>query len=121
LVQELIKQVCEIAQKNNANSVSRVVVKVGPFSGIVVDSFCFAFDVIKTEKDVTKNAYLEIETDPVRCKCIQCGHEFEKDATKESMVTGLFNISSLGCPRCRATKLMPLSGDELLLIRVEME
>ena len=46
LVQGLLSQLQTLAQQHSAISISRVRVEVGPFAGIVIDSFQFAFDIL---------------------------------------------------------------------------
>lgn len=121
LVQALMRQVCNIAKKNGADQVKKVVVKIGPLSGIVIDSFIFAFNAIKTEMEITQKAQLEIESGQLKYICRECGKEFEIEDTEKWPQSGLFAHSNTICPGCKGAKVVPIEGDDLLLLRLEME
>jgi hydrogenase nickel incorporation protein HypA/HybF len=110
LVQGLLRQLAELAEKHRSKSISRVKVEVGPLSGIVVDSFCFGFEVLAAENELTRKAVLEIVTPPGRYKCCYCGHV---------SVNG--KAAPEACPQCGQTLLVPDGGDGLILLQVEME
>ena len=66
LAQSLIDQLLDLAATHKAEQINRVVVTLGPFSGIVRDSFEFGFNVLKESHEVTRKAVLELDTpDPV--------------------------------------------------------
>ena len=60
LAQGLLTQLEELAKKHEATTVLVVRVDIGDQSGIVTDSFCFGFDALKKEKQLTQNALLSI-------------------------------------------------------------
>lgn len=110
LVQGLLKQLESLAHKHNTTSICKVRLEVGPFSGIVVDSFEFAFDILAKELELTKQAELEIITPAMQYKCTKCAHLVSSDATMPEI-----------CPQCQNTLLVPEGGDDLILLQVEME
>lgn len=110
LVQGLLQQLAELAGKHRSKSISKVKVEVGPLSGIVVDSFRFGFEVLAAEKELTKQAILEIVIPPSRYKCCYCGHVDVNGANMPD-----------ACPQCSHTLLVPEGGDGLILLQVEME
>ncbi len=101
----------ETVKKENAKEVKRVRVKIGKLSGIVVDSFEFAFDTLKEEFPETRNAKLEIEEIPLIYRCKDCGHEFEADSL----------VYFPECPKCGSVNLEIASGEELKVVDVELE
>ncbi len=110
LVQGLLGQLQTLAQQHRATSISRVRVEVGPFAGLVIDSFQFAFDILAQESELMKDAALEIIVPPRQYKCFQC---------KEVLISDQKMPES--CPQCGAAMLVPEGGDGLILLRVEME
>lgn len=110
LVQGLLKQLESLAHKHNTTSISKVRLEVGPFSGIVVDSFEFGFDILAKESELTKKAELEIIIPPMQYKCTKCAHLVSSDSTMPKI-----------CPKCTNTLLMPEGGADLILLQVEMK
>lgn len=110
LVQGLLRQLADLAGKHGATSVSRVKVEVGPLSGIVVDSFCFGFEVLAVEDELTQRAILEIVVPPLQYQCCHCGSSCPATTTMPD-----------SCPRCGTTLLVPAGGDGIVLLQVEME
>ncbi len=128
LVQGLFSQVRVVAKENNAQKVLRVLVEIGPFSGVVVDSFCFAFDALKKGDKLLQDAVLEIKTPPAGFRCPNCLWEEEpNEANKKNTDTDEMFSSALGmltktcCPHCGEEGLLPLGSDDILLLQIEME
>ncbi len=110
LVQGLLDQLRELASENGAKRVVRVKVAIGPFSGVVVDSFVFGFKVLAPNSDFARDAVLQIERPLPSYRCKDCGWTVpDTEMRPES------------CPSCGGDGLFPVGGDELLLMQVEME
>jgi len=110
LAQGLMAQLQELAREHHAKRVTAVKVAIGPFSGIVVDSFRFGFECISSESDLTRGASLEIETVAPTFMCCSCDKKFEA----QSCYAGR-------CPHCNGDNVIPFGGNELILLQVEME
>ncbi len=106
--QGLMRQVERIAAENDAHAVSRVVLKVGPLSGVEPDLLTHAFDIARMGT-LAENASLEIETGPVTVRCRQCG------------VSGEVPSNRLVCPQCGDWRVEVTSGEELLLLTLDLE
>lgn len=106
--QSMIAQVGEIAASHGGGSVLRVEVHIGPLSGVepklLADAFPFA-----CAGTVAEGAELSIDTLPIRVACSRCG--MESDVT----------VNRLVCNTCGDFRTRVISGDELLLARVELE
>ena len=50
LAQGMIRQVLALAQKHQAGRIASITVLLGPFSGVVAESFAFGFEVLKKEE-----------------------------------------------------------------------
>jgi len=103
-----MSQVESIVLEHNAQCVSSIKVGMGPLSGVEAQLLKNAYP-IASAGTVAEGAELIIEELPVRVKCTQCGSE--SDALPNKLV----------CKQCGAWQTSLLSGDELLLMSVELE
>lgn len=123
LAQSLIDQLLGLAKEHHAGRITKVLVTLGPFSGVVRDSFEFGFNILKESQALTRDAELELETpDPVYT-CLDCG---KLSAIPFSHPGDLLDIHSSRpypkkCPWCCLSRLSPKGGNELILNHVEME
>jgi len=123
LAQSLIDQLLTLARENQATQVNRVLVTLGPFSGIVRDSFEFGFNALKASHALTRRAVLELETpDPVYI-CLDCERVsvIPFATATDQMEMGPGHPYPKKCPWCCLTRLSPKGGTELILNQVEME
>ncbi len=107
IVQSLLSLIESYAKKENAKSVEKVVVLIGPFSGAEPHLLKMAFDTFK-EGTIAKNAELIIERAPIKVYCNRCEREFHKE-----------ELNTL-CPVCNQPSSL-VSGDELYLKSIEIE
>ncbi|MEE4638492.1 MAG: hydrogenase maturation nickel metallochaperone HypA [Wenzhouxiangella sp.] len=104
----LLAQVRSTAEANGASEVGRITVRLGPLSGVEPDLLAQAFTIARNGP-MTARASLEIETQPVRIRCRDCGNENEAPSNR------------LLCSACNSYRVDLISGDELLLARVELQ
>lgn len=93
--------------KTVAMAVTRVVVSVGPLSGVEITQLARAFDLARMGT-VAEGAELEIEDIPVTIWCAPCGIESRVEPNK------------LLCGGCGGWRVTLRSGDELLLKRLSL-
>lgn len=105
--ESLLTQVRATAQANGASSVGRITVRLGPLSGVEADLLAQAFTIARNGP-MTASASLEIETQPIRIRCRDCGNENEAPPNR------------LLCAACDSFRVDLVSGDELLLARIEL-
>jgi hydrogenase nickel incorporation protein HypA/HybF len=123
LAQSLLAQLLDLAREHQAVRITRVSVTIGPFSGIVHDSFEFGFNTLKLSHPLIREADLTVEMpDPVY-QCLDCGKvsviPFAQPGDRqESMLSSHFPKK---CPWCCLSRLSPKGGTELILNQVEME
>jgi hydrogenase nickel incorporation protein HypA/HybF len=105
--QGLMRQVLEIAREHRAERVEQVVLRVGPLSGVepslLADAFPFA-----SAGTVAEGAELVIEMENVKVRCLTCGAQTETTANR------------LVCGSCGDFRTQLVSGDELLLVSVQL-
>ncbi len=108
ICQALMSQVESIAAERNARSVLSIVIGMGPLSGVEAQLLQHAYP-IASAGTVAEGAELVIENLPVRIECTQCGSE--TDALPNKLV----------CKQCGDWRTTLISGDELMLMSVELE
>lgn len=108
ICQSLMVQVEKIALERDAKSVTSIVIGMGPLSGVECQLLKSAYP-IASAGTVAEHAELIIEKLPIRVKCNQCG--CESDALPNKLI----------CQHCGDWKTTLVSGDELLLMSLELE
>ena len=108
ICQSLMDQVESIAAERNARCVTSIVVGMGPLSGVEAQLLKNAYPVASAGT-IAEDAELIIEYLPIRVKCSQC--DSESDALPNKLV----------CKQCGDWRTTLVSGDELLLMSVELE
>ena len=113
LVQNLLEQTLHLMREHKASRVTAVSVVIGPFSGVVAESFAFAFDALKRDDPALAAARLDMERPAPRYLCLDCGGEAE--------IPPLPDRPESRCPACGSRQLSPLGGTELVLRQISME
>jgi len=108
IVASLFDILNEKAREQKAKRITKVKLKVGMLSGVVPELLESAFDIYKKDT-VASEARLEIERTSVKVKCKKCGAEFSPEDF------------TMICPSCGSFEVKVLSGDELLLEKMELE
>ena len=108
ICQSLMDQVERIAVERNAQCVTTIIIGMGPLSGVEAQLLKNAYSIASVGT-VAEDAQLVFEFLPVRVKCSQCGSE--TDALPNKLL----------CKNCGDWRTTLISGDELLLMRVELE
>ena len=123
LAQNLIDQLLQLSQQHEGKTVTKVTVIIGPFSGIVVESFSFGFNALKQEHQPTAAAELILETPApeyicIDCKTINIGDARSADGHPKAVYE---TINDKICSACGSNRLSPNGGAELILKQLEME
>ncbi|MGD8567013.1 MAG: hydrogenase maturation nickel metallochaperone HypA [Gammaproteobacteria bacterium] len=106
--QNIIDQVSHIAATHQADSVATIYLQIGPLSGVEPDLLLSAFPVA-CAGTIADHAELVITSMPVRVHCTGCHKDSE------------VQVNRLVCGNCGHWQTTLLSGDELLLERVELQ
>lgn len=107
LCEALLRQLHDLARRNDAVAVSRVELRVGALSGVEPALLAHAFAVARAGS-VAEEAELTLTPSPPRVRCPRCAALEEVPPNR------------LRCPRCGSTETELVGGDELLLARVEL-
>ncbi len=108
IVQSLLRTIGRYAAEHSATEVSKVIVRVGPLSGVVPHLLRTAFDTFK-EGTVAEKAELCIKEEAMRLHCDDCGRD-------SGVSSPMFR-----CQHCGSLRVKACNGDELILERLEME
>ena len=108
LAQSLIEQVLAAAEAENAQRVLRVVVAVGPYSGVEKPAFEFAFP-FAADGTSAAGAELVIEDAPAGIECNSC------HATTRA------NPTQLVCPGCGSDRVVIKGGHDFLVREIELQ
>lgn len=100
VAQNIIETVTEYALKNNAKSVSEVVLIIGTISGVIPETLSFALDVC-VKNTLLENAEIKIEIVKAKARCLNCLKKFEME--------DIYMI----CPHCCSVKYEITEGKEL--------
>jgi len=108
ICQGLMTQVEQIARREHADCVTRILLRIGPLSGVEPALLADAFP-IAAAGSIAAGAELVIEPQLVRVRCLSCGAESAASPNR------------LLCAACGDFRTRLLSGDELLLASLELE
>ncbi len=105
--QALLTQVAEIAAERGADAVERIVIEVGPLSGVEPGQLARAFAAVR-RGSCAADAVLAIESPGVAINCLACGAQSQPAPNR------------LVCALCGGYRVRIVAGDELRLRRVEL-
>jgi len=108
IVQNLLDLCEQNAAANNATKVHKVVVGIGEMSSVEPQLLKTAFDTFKLET-IAESAVMEIQRLGLKAECFDCGADFVP------------TMSNFLCASCGSSNTKLLSGDELLLLSLEIE
>jgi hydrogenase nickel incorporation protein HypA/HybF len=103
----LMQQVERIAREHEAGSVDRIVLQVGPLSGVEAPLLERAWP-LASSGTLAQQAQLVIETAPITVRCTQC------DTVSNVLPNRLL------CSACGDFRTRLISGDEMLLVNLEL-
>ena len=107
ICQALIEQVEAVARKEGAVQVVQVRIGIGPLSGVEPQLLEQAFQLARAGS-IAATASLLIDHLPIRVSCRGCGQETAAEVT------------NLACGNCGNWHTTLVSGDEMLLLQVEL-
>ena len=108
ICQALMQQVARVAREHHAQRVVSVTVRIGPLSGVEPSLLAGAYP-LASAGTLAADSKLILERCALRVRCLECGAESEASSNR------------LLCARCGDWRVAVISGEELLLARVELE
>lgn len=109
IVNNLLNECEKIRIKNNANKITKVIISIGRLSGVEAHYVNEAFIAFTSDKNSSYyNCKLEIIHQDLVLHCRDCYNDFKQENNE------------FKCKFCNSLKLDIVSGEELLLERVEL-
>lgn len=123
LAQSLMEQLLDLAREHQARRILRVELTLGPFCGVVAESFAFGFDLLKASQKESQEAVLELVRPDPEYLCLDCRVTsiLPFPGPMERLESVSPGLSLKQCPQCGSHRLSPQGGAELILNHVEME
>ena len=104
----LLGQVMRVADEQRARRIISITVRIGPFAGVESELLESAYPIASTGT-LAAGSTLIIEHAEVRVLCRECGALSDVQCKR------------LLCGRCGSWRVQLQSGDELLLVSIELE
>lgn len=109
VAQALLDGIEAAARPHGAARVATATIRVGALSGVEPDLLRRAFEVARLARPVTAGTELKIERPEILVACAACGQD------------GPATAGDLRCRHCGSATTRIRSGDELLLMSVELD
>lgn len=103
----LVKEVNRVARAASADRVLSVTIRIGPLCGVDPELLRCAYP-LAVANTAAADSRLIVERAAVRVHCDQCNFDSETSSTR------------LVCGHCANSSVRVLSGDQLLLVRLEL-
>jgi len=103
----LLDQIQSIAREHGATRVERILLRVGPLSGVEAPQLMNAYP-LAAAGTIAEAAVLDIEHATVRVRCEKCQAETAAEPNR------------LLCGRCGGFHTHVIGGDEMLLVNLEL-
>lgn len=108
IVQALLEQCESHAKEHKATRITRVMLKIGKLSGVEPYLLQSAFDAFK-EGGICRDALLQMELQNLVLYCEACGKHTEQSEVRYQ------------CKHCQSAQVRAVDGEEMFLMRLEME
>lgn len=108
IVQSLLESCEEQARQNEANKITKVVVKIGVLSGVEPDLLQTAFDTFK-EQTICHDAEFIINLQEIEILCNDCN------------IKSTLQKHEFSCPNCQSINLQVTDGEDMYLMSLEMD
>ena len=108
ICQALIEEVARVGREQHARRILSVTLRIGPLSGAEPALIERAYP-LASAGTLAAASKLIIERAEVRVQCLECGEESQAQSTR------------LLCGACGTWRVRVLSGEDLLLARLELE
>lgn len=109
IAQNLVELVCDVLERDGAQRVLAVQLRVGALAGVAADALRFSYD-IAVQNTPLEGSRLEIQTLPVMIHCPRCDRSVE-----------LPGLRPFRCPECDTPSATILQGRELEVASIEVE
>ncbi len=110
VTQEIVNILVEEAHRHGVSHIRRVKLLLGSFSTFQPDAVNFYFEILKKDYPELQDTVMDIEMVPGKCRCRECGREFESNGD-------LLPV----CPECGSIFVDVLSGKDFIIEYMEVD
>ena len=117
MMKQAVLEILDIVRQNSGIKATRIEFEIGELTFLHKKQLQFAFDVIKNEDEVIKDAVLDITIKPLLIKCKDCGYQGGADYEENP-----YHMSAplLKCPKCEGN-IDIIEGRDFIIKNVEIE
>ncbi|HOT95733.1 MAG TPA: hydrogenase maturation nickel metallochaperone HypA [bacterium] len=108
IAQALSRAVIRQMQERGIAHISRIVIRVGPWSGVMAEALRFHYELIRAGT-LLESVDLVIEESPLTALCQACGGRYTLD------------LLTTRCPDCGSERLTLQGGEDLEILRLEID
>lgn len=108
LMQQAVDIALRHAEEAGAGRIRSFTLRVGALSGVAPDSLALAF-AVTTRGTIAEQAQLEIQDEPIRCRCAACAEEFSPHS------------AVYACPACGRISTDIRAGRDLAVVSIEVD
>jgi len=111
IAESIVDILKDTAEENSLNKITRVVLKIGKMSGVMIDALLFALEALKNEESLIEDAEFEVVENNIKAHCFVCDKDFYFEES-----SGIVLI----CPEC-SMPLEIIEGKEMEIVEIEGE
>lgn len=108
IAEGIIDVALDTLKVNEGTIIHAIQVQIGALSGVEPEALHFCFDAV-TQGTAAEGATLEIETIPMKGRCLDCDREFSMEQYRHV------------CPQCNSFAVEELQGRELRVASIDMD
>ncbi|MBB5021110.1 hydrogenase maturation nickel metallochaperone HypA [Desulfurispira natronophila] len=108
LIQSLLDSCQDYAQREGADRITTIRVRIGLMAGVEPELFQRAFETFRQDT-CCHNATMEIQWQPLLLHCQHCQQESRQDTPRYL------------CQHCHSSAVTVLAGEDIMLMQLEME
>lgn len=109
IMTSVMDSVLEVSKQNGATRLIEVTLKIGEMTEAIEDALQFAFEVLREDDPIAKDAKLTVHMVRPKSVCLDCGTTFEHDR---------FHML---CPKCDSFATQLLCGREMEIESIEVD
>lgn len=108
VAQNLLEAAEKAAREHNAAKITSIRLIIGEWSGIEFEALSFCLKVAG-KGTLAEDAVVEIESPKLKCRCRECGLEFEPEQQR------------FACAECGSPETEVISGREIQIESIDLE
>ncbi|WP_022670758.1 hydrogenase maturation nickel metallochaperone HypA [Hippea alviniae] len=111
IAESIVDILKDTAKENKLNKITKVALKIGKMSGVMIDALLFALDALRNEESIIEDAKFEVVENDIKAHCFVCDKDFYFEELTDIVLV---------CPDC-SMPLEIIEGKEMEIIEIEGE